>query len=102
MINVDLRDGNLHAMELIQVENEVDEVFQLLVAAFWRQLRETFKQSGVDMYMNPSLFPLCPDALFKDPVQTVPKGRYGFLGDCHLFAKDGLRKVISRQANQPN
>jgi hypothetical protein len=36
MINVDLRDGNLHAMELIQVENEVDEVFQLLVAAFRR------------------------------------------------------------------
>jgi hypothetical protein len=74
MINVDLRDGNLHAMELIQVENEVDEVFQLLIAALRRQSRETSKQSGVDMHMNASLFPLCPDVLFKYPVQTVPEG----------------------------
>jgi hypothetical protein len=74
MINVDLRNRNLHPMELIQVENEVDEVFQLLVAAFRRQSTETFKQSWVDLHMNASLFPLCPDVLFKYPVQTVPEG----------------------------
>jgi len=60
--------------QLIQVENEEDEVFKLLIAEFQRQSRETFKQSGVDMHMDASRFPLCPDGLFKYPVQTVPEG----------------------------
>ena len=71
MIDIDLRNGDLHAVKLIQIENEVDEIFQLLVPTFGRQSRETLEQRKADIQMDALLLSLGPDGLFEYLAYTV-------------------------------
>jgi hypothetical protein len=47
LVDVDLGKGNLNAVDLVEIEHKVNEVLELLVAAFRRQGREAFEQTVV-------------------------------------------------------
>ena len=49
--NIDLGDGYLHAMELVEVEDEVDEVLEFFVGAFGPECGDALDNMVVELHV---------------------------------------------------
>lgn len=71
--HIDFRCRDLHAVELVEVEDEIDEVFELLVPTCRREKCETFKQRVVGPKGNLLSLVRGGDALPEDAFEGCPE-----------------------------
>lgn len=71
--HIDFRCRDLNAVELVEVKDEIDEVFELLVPAFRREECETFEQRVVRPKGNLLSLVWGGDALPEDAFERRPE-----------------------------